>query len=67
MNFGVITLNQNIETEQNYITWILTALLAIHIKTEDFCEDIAHDVEKQFVISNYDEHDKRPLPIGKSN
>ena len=36
MNFGMITLNQNIETEQNYITWILTALLAIHIKTEDF-------------------------------
>ena len=27
MNFGTITLNQNIKTEQNYVTWILTALL----------------------------------------
>ena len=29
MNFGMITLNQNIKTEQNYVTWILTALLFI--------------------------------------
>ena len=36
----------------------------IHIKTKDFCEDIADDVEKWFDTSNYDEHDKRPLPIG---
>ena len=42
----------------------------IHIKTEDFYEDIANDVEKQFDTSNYSKHDKRPLPIGmnkKSN
>ena len=36
----------------------------IHIKTEDFYEDIANDVEKQFDTSNYSKHDKRPLPIG---
>ena len=30
----------------------------IHIKTKDFCEDIADDVEKWFDTSNYDEHDK---------
>ena len=36
----------------------------IHIKTEDFYEDIADDVNKWFDTSNYDEHDKRPLPIG---
>ena len=36
----------------------------INIKTEDFYEDIASDVEKQFVTSNYDKNDKRPLPIG---
>ena len=36
----------------------------IHIKTEDFCEDIADDVEKWFDTSNYNEHDKRPLPTG---
>ena len=28
----------------------------IHIKTEDFYEDIANDVEKWFDTSNYDEH-----------
>ena len=38
----------------------------IHIKTEDFYKDIANDVEKWFDISNYDENDKRPLPIGKN-
>ena len=36
----------------------------INIKTEDFYEDIANDVEKWFDTSNYDKNDKRPLPIG---
>ena len=36
----------------------------IHIITEDFFEDIAGDVKKWFDTSNYDENDKRPLPIG---
>ena len=36
----------------------------IHIKTEDFYEDIANDVEKWFDASNYDKNDKRPLSIG---
>ena len=35
-----------------------------HIITEDFYEDIAGDVERWFDTSNYDENDKRPLPIG---
>ena len=43
----------------------------IHIKTEDFYENIADDVEKQFHTSIYSEDecnsiDKRPLPIGKN-
>ena len=38
----------------------------MHIKTEDFYKDIANDVERWFDISNYDEKDKRPLPIGKN-
>ena len=38
----------------------------IHIKTEDFYKDIANDVEKWFDTSNYDESDKRPLPVGKN-
>ena len=38
----------------------------IHIKTEDFYKDIANYVEKWFDTSNYDESDKKPLPIGKT-
>ena len=36
----------------------------IHIKTKDFYEDIANDVEEWFDTSNYD--NERPLPIGKN-
>ena len=38
----------------------------IHIITEDFFEDISNDVEVWYDTSNYDENDKRPLPIGKN-
>ena len=38
----------------------------IHIITEDFFEDISNDVESWYDTSNYDENDKRPLPIGKN-
>ena len=38
----------------------------MYIKTEDFYKDIASDVERWFDTSNYDEVDKRPLPIDKS-
>ena len=40
-----------------------TDSFVIHIKTEDFYEDIARDVKKWFDTSNYDESDKRSLPI----
>ena len=36
----------------------------INTFTEDFFEDINHDVERWFDTSNYDENDKRPLQIG---
>ena len=36
----------------------------MHIKTEDFYEDIATDAEKRFDTSNYEV--KRPLPTGKN-
>ena len=65
MNFGMIVLNQSISVKQNCVTKILKSFV-IHIKTEDFYEDIANDVEKWFDTSNYDENDKRPLPIGKN-
>ena len=38
----------------------------IHVKTEDFFEDISKDVEKWFGTSNYEKNDKRLLPIGKN-
>ena len=37
----------------------------INIKTS-FYEDIASDVKRWFDTSNYDEKDKRPLPIGEN-
>ena len=33
---------------------------------QDFYEDITNDVSKWFGTSNYDENDKKPLPIGKN-
>ena len=36
----------------------------MHMKTEDFYNDIANDVEKRFDASNYEED--RPLPTGKN-
>ena len=42
-----------------------TDSFVIHIETEDFYKYIANGVEKWFDISNYDENDDRPLPIGK--
>ena len=43
-----------------------TGSFFIHIITEDFYKDIANNVEKWFDTTNYDEDDKRPLPIGKN-
>ena len=43
-----------------------TDSFVIHIKTEDFYEDIANDVEKWFDTSNYDKNDNRTLPIDKN-
>ena len=43
-----------------------TNSFVINIFTEDFFEDINNDVERWFDTSNYDENDKRPLPIGKN-
>ena len=43
-----------------------TGSFIIPIKTEDFYEDIANNVEKWFDTYNYDEDDKRLLPIDKN-
>ena len=43
-----------------------TESFIMYIKTEDFYEDIANDVERWFDTSNYDKKDNRPLSIGKN-
>ena len=43
-----------------------TDSLVIHIKTDDFYNDIANDVERLFDTSNYNKKGDRPLPIGKN-
>ena len=60
----MITLNQSVEIERS-LCYTDTDSFIIHIKTEDFFEDISNDVEKWFDTSNFDKNDKRPLSIGK--
>ena len=48
------------------LCYMETDSFIIHIKTEDFYNDIADDVERQLDTSNYDKNDKRPLTIGKN-
>ena len=43
-----------------------TDSFVIHIITEDVYKNIVNDVKKWFDTSNYDEDDKRLLPIGKN-
>ena len=43
-----------------------TDSLIIRIIAKDVFEDIVDDVRKWFDTSNFDENDKRPLPIGKN-
>ena len=64
MNFGMTILDQSMETEQNFVTQILIALL-FTLKPDIFFEDISSDAERWFDTSNYDKNDKRLLPIGK--
>ena len=65
MNFGMITLSENMETEQNFVTQTLIALL-FTVKQKIFFEDIFNDVKRWFYAFNYDKNDKRLLPIGKN-
>ena len=50
--------------EKARLCYMDTDSFIINIKTKYFYKDIANDVEKWFDTSNYDENDKRPLPIG---
>ena len=46
------------------LCYVDTDSFIMHIKTEDFYEDIANDIEKRFDTSNYEVN--RPLPTGKN-
>ena len=46
--------------------YMYTDSFVIYIETENFCKDIAGDVKRWFDTSNYNENDKRPLPIGEN-
>ena len=59
----MIALNQSIKTEQNYVRWILTALLFI-LKPKNFMKTLLMMSKNDCLTSNYD--DNRPLPIGKN-
>ena len=50
--------------EKLKLCYIDTDSLVYDIKTEDFYEDIANDVEARFDTSGYSKTDFRPLPIG---
>ena len=51
--------------DRTNLCYMNTDSFVIHIETEGFYKYIANGVEKWFDISNYDENDDRPLPIGK--
>ena len=44
--------------------YMVTDSFIMNIKTNDFCKDIANDVENRFDTSNYEVN--RPLPAGKN-
>ena len=52
--------------DKEKLCYIDTDSFVVHIKSEDFFEDISNNVEKWFDTSNYDQNDKIPLPIGKN-
>ena len=52
--------------DRKKLCYIYTDNFIIHIKTEDFYEDIACDVEEWFDTSNYSKDDKRPLSREKN-
>ena len=61
MSFGIIILNQNISTMQNYATRIQEVLSFI-LEIKDIYEDIPNDVAKRFHTSNYEIKRRKKLP-----
>ena len=65
MIFGMIIIKPKY-VDRTKLCYTDTDSLVIYIKTEDFYEDIANDIERWFNRSNYDENDERTFPIGKN-
>ena len=63
MNFGMIKPKYGYRGKLCYTD---TDRFIIYIKTKYFFEDISNDVDTWFDTSNYDENDKRLLPVGKN-
>ena len=65
MNFGYDYIKPKYQNNAE-LSHLDTDSFIINIKTEDFYEDIANDVEKRFDTSNYETALNRPLPTGKN-
>ena len=52
--------------DRSKLCYTNTDSFIIHIITEDLFADISDNVERWFNTSNYDENEKRPLPINKN-
>ena len=52
--------------DKGKLCYMDTDSFVINIFTENVFEDINNDVARWFDTPNYDENDKRPLPIGKN-
>ena len=63
MNFGNDYLKPKYKCKAK-LCYMDTDSFVINMFTEDFFEDTNNDVERWFETSNYDQNDKRSLPMG---
>ena len=61
MNFGMINIKPKYQNNAK-LCYMNTGSFIIHIKTEDFCKDIADDVKNKYETSSYEVD--RSLPKG---
>ena len=57
MNFGMITLNQNMEKKKDCVIWVQVTLITgfiVYMKTYDIYKDMTEDFETRFDTSNHD-------------
>ena len=57
MNFGMITLNQNMEKKKDCVIWVQATLITgfiVYMKTYDIYKDMTEDFETRFDTSNHE-------------